>query len=485
MSGSLVTMDTRESEKLARKRYNDLKVDIATNFICDNVPDNLPVFRTQCAGYLGGPAKYMNLPFLDICMNLESNSTISYKNLHDLKEILKKLPIEGDAIVKLVDSAEQEIQNILSGGAAVTQPAPGPSQKPSETTAIGKDTGEGFHQKESHVFAYSEMESLTRQNPGKSIGFISVRDSLGTGFRVGDQYVMTAYHVFKDTFETLNKLPATMVESPQSTVKPLSKIFTVDGKEDIKTCVERYLAPTNKELRYQTLLQHIVPSFRERIEKRWIEDTWIAFNKGTDKELKFNFDLNIPFADPVNDILILKLRVDDGNRSKIPEPLHLDEFEIDTRMHLIGYLKSENVAKSLKININCKVYSKATELQKDVKEAKGWWAKNMPDANLDACFYESGKEETAVGRTILHASEEFEHRSSGCPGVIIDEHTRNCLVVQLMYLSGYPSRYYETERVTPPLEYCFESGVSMKRIAAILSDAGQTDLKNSVFTRVM
>ncbi|XP_021365301.1 uncharacterized protein LOC110458071 [Mizuhopecten yessoensis] len=299
---------------------------------------------------------------------------------------------------------------------------------------------------------------------------------------------MTAYHVFKDKFKLLCEMLTVMVEQSSITtpnlrgkLARLSNQFSENNRLKITTCVEQFLEPNKKQLQFAELAGLLGTSFLEKIETGWSLKTGIAFNIGTEDELRFGFCLDIPFADKDNDILIITLR-NDGN-TRVPKPLHLEQFSVNNEMHLIGYLGTSDQRKSLHLNINCQVYRDDRQLATDINTAMQWWKEKLPDASLDPCRYDPGKDETPTGRTILHASKEFEQRSSGCPAVVIEDYTTRRLVVQLMYLSGYPTRHYETGKVhSPSLEYCFESGVSMKNIAKILLEAGQEELKKAIFS---
>lgn len=102
-----------EREKLATKRFVQLKVELSKKYIQSNVGNNLDSFRTMCEPYLG-PAQYMGLDFLTICHNLEGCGEMSYKKTVILKELVKALPINSQQMVELVEKAEVEIKNILT-----------------------------------------------------------------------------------------------------------------------------------------------------------------------------------------------------------------------------------------------------------------------------------------------------------------------------------------------------------------------------------
>lgn len=481
-----------EREKLAKKHFAQLKVDLSKKYIQSNVGKNLDSFRTMCEPYLG-PAQYMGLDFLKICNNLEGCGEMSYKNIGLLKEFVKELPINSQQMVELVEKAEVEIKNILtvtnkdgnnpppdSGQSPAAASAPAHAPAPAIASNV-TDFGEEFHQRESHTLSYQDGEILFSRHLKRSIGLVydEMENSYGTGFRVGEDFVMTAYHVLRDSIDNLKKLLVSLLREPDSTDKPLQELG-IDERY-LQSSVESYLSPVSKAMRFKSLSCHLIPKYREKIETKWRTDTGIKFDLGTKEEVKFYFDLDITFADEENDILILKLRVDGGSKRK-PDAIHLDQFEVNSNVHLIGYLPSTTPARSLTINSNCKVYINERQLAEDIDKAQKWWKQNLPSADLDPCLYEQGKTETRHGRVILHASKEFEHRSSGSPGFAIDNYTSNRLKVQLMYLAGYPSHYYEShKRFEPKPEYCFESAISMKRIGTILSLAGQEELKSNIF----
>jgi len=63
----------------------------------------------------------------------------------------------------------------------------------------GKQSAGQFHKKNDNTFFYEDMYPYFLDNFAQSVGQLQTeRDPLGTCFRVGNQYVMTAYHVVEN-----------------------------------------------------------------------------------------------------------------------------------------------------------------------------------------------------------------------------------------------------------------------------------------------
>ncbi|OWF44610.1 uncharacterized protein LOC110458142 [Mizuhopecten yessoensis] len=109
--------------------YAGLKTEMKNAYYTETMVDNLENFRTEASAYLSGPGEYEDLTFLKICKNLEGHGHIGYNNLEILKKLVKSTTGGKEQLLHMINNAEKEIQESLSGSACCLPQEMG-AQKP-------------------------------------------------------------------------------------------------------------------------------------------------------------------------------------------------------------------------------------------------------------------------------------------------------------------------------------------------------------------
>ncbi|XP_069101298.1 uncharacterized protein [Argopecten irradians] len=329
-------------------------------------------------------------------------------------------------------------------------------------------TAGNFHKSENATLSHSTIEAMGIPGLRKSIGLITLKKDgclleSTTGFRVGKNYLMTAYHVFKEiikiVWERILK-KAEQSDKKESVKKKLQDLFGFQSG---------YLNPRKQPLPFGQLFEflkdHEVQI--EVFDKLFRQATKVMFGirDGKTTAGEFRFEYDIPFADVDHDVIVLKMQT---GESIPPPPLQLEKDSVRDIVHLIGYPKGQTEV-DLRSDIKCSVYVDDQGLRSDVTKAIKWWEDHRNRSvhgDYAVCRYGDGMNCTVTGKMFLHTSKEFERRSSGSPAVaIIDD---RC-VVQMMYLRGYPEFCYKDKNFPPP-QYLFEAGVAMPVITRLLID---------------
>ncbi|XP_021370199.1 uncharacterized protein LOC110461177 [Mizuhopecten yessoensis] len=307
---------------------------------------------------------------------------------------------------------------------------------------------------------------MGKSDLNKSVGIIKIKinDQLesGTGFRFGENYVMTAYHVFEGIVKHVWKLVMAIVEQSDKKEAIYQKISTMFSRSSADIDPKRQALPFGHLFEYL----HTMGLPIEVFEEKWKDAVNIEFGvrEGKTTAGEFNFEYNIPFADSDHDVVVLQ--ISKGSKG-LPPPLTLAKYMVADKVHLFGYpIGSTEI--DLSSDIKCRIYADNRELTGDVTKAIEWWRKEKrrPVKNEYAVCHYINDNHTDTGKIFLHTSKQFERGSSGCPAItFINEQP----VVQLMYLRGYPEFCYK-EGTFPPPQYLFEAGVSMPVVTRLLQE---------------
>ncbi|XP_060070296.1 uncharacterized protein LOC132550267 [Ylistrum balloti] len=432
-------------ETKVKEVYARLKIKMKNAYFMEQNTANLESFRVGASAYLDGPGQYENLSFFQICTNLEGKGIIGLDNLNVLEKLVENTPGGAQQLLKMINDAKKQIQGYMS---AEVLPEPAGN----------------FHRTDDTAVSHSLLQNIGKSNLHKSVGLISIRldrTSSGTGFRVGKNFVMTAYHVFKSTIESdwetvINE--AERSDNKEEIYEEIRRLFGVSPPDGIKPCHQR--------LPFGELFAYLQKKGRkvEDFEKSWKRNVSIAFGvrDGETTAGTFHFEYDIPFADKEHDVLVLQIS---ENVKTLPPSLPLEERSVKSTVNLSGYPKGPTKV-DLRTDIDCRVYKNNQNLQADVNEAIEWWKNQRNQDVTDQ--YADVQYNNDNGKVFLHTSVQFEDGSSGSPAIAM---VNDQLVVQLMYLRGYPDFCYR-EKNFPPLKYLFEAGVSMPAVITLLQRSG-------------
>ncbi|XP_033740129.1 uncharacterized protein LOC117327313 [Pecten maximus] len=458
-------MDLRK----ARMIYNRLKTEMHNAYYTKTMVDNLENFRTEASTHLLGPGLYQYQSFLEICQNLEGKGVIGWDKLGTLKDLVQTTSGGETHLLEMINKAENDIQG-LSGNIQQTRVVV-PVQDTPEDTVSGP--AGNFHKTNSSALPYNDIQIIGKYDLDKYVGLIQITGRLedsGTGFRVGEKYLMTAYHVFKRTIDQVWERAIQKVKHSQrkgELYREIESLFNISEDE---------ITPLNIKPKKQPLpFGKLFEQFRRQDNGINVEvfetllkesiSVKFGFKDGKPTAGEFHFEYDIPFADADHDVLVLQ--ISEGENT-LPPPLPLEEEFVTSSVHLFGY--PQGFMKLLS-DIKCSIYVDNNELQKDVTKAIEWWKGegHSFENHYAVCRYADDKRYTDTGKMFLQTSKQFEHNSSGSPVVAI---INDRPVVQLMYLRGYPEFCYSKENSLPPPppQYLFEAGVAMPVVTQLLRE---------------
>ncbi|XP_021360360.1 uncharacterized protein LOC110454901 isoform X1 [Mizuhopecten yessoensis] len=222
---------------MEKRIYNRLKTDMnKTHFNEKNMGANLEHFRQEAASYLSGPGEYENLSFLEVCQNLEGEGVISCKELETLKLLVETAPKGKQQMLDRIVKAEEDIQKCQSGIDVV----PTRTTVQPELDAATSGGAGNHHKTENTTVSFALYEAMVESKLRKSVGVIKIKmygqlAGSGTGFRFGENYVMTAYHVLEEIVKQVWKL-----------VK--AKVGQNDKKEAINQEISRMFGMTSADI---------------------------------------------------------------------------------------------------------------------------------------------------------------------------------------------------------------------------------------------
>lgn len=393
----------------------------------------------------------------------------------------------------------------------------------SQITAYNDNSTTGKNSRKNDTsFGYNLMKKITDGKIDQRVGKIKLIHSDGisdgTGFRVGSEYIASAYHIFKNIIHEiwvqLNlKIAEKEGDNLDDFASKLALQFPFDYESGTETTYRAVCDLTDK------WMKGFYVRFRRWATFKDFTDTGIFEGKLTNKELQsmilqywrvnitfgyvteeslgitFNLDHNIAFYDEKKDVIILKLLKED---KVIPPPFILDIGPIKSPLHLFGYPANQH----LRVDPNCEVYTEDQESQDKLKKEtqialeccknnhQEWCRKvdcNKEDLTKLKKQYEEIPYSCNDHRVILHCSESIIQGASGSPVIIVQQNmdNPNDFKVQVMLLYGLPGKLHANlptvqDRQILQQNVFFEEGISMKSLHETLSAV--PELKKNLFS---
>ncbi|XP_061189390.1 uncharacterized protein LOC133197397 [Saccostrea echinata] len=357
----------------------------------------------------------------------------------------------------------------------------------------------GFRKEKDDSLRGKELKNFYSHGWDKSVGHLLCGNKTGTAFRVGDRYLMTAYHIIKDALDWYLETIISKAQSDPDRVncctpllENLRKLGTVIEMSNCGTDIEmkiengiRKWAEKNVDIvNFSSLLEVLgvsgfslakVQASKEITQNRMS----VVFGRLIEQEdiLPYPLKLDIPFYSSSDDIAILEV-----DWTNLPKPFNLQRSNIPPKsVHIIGYPASHKSEQIL--DPHCPLISLA-EAQSTCQRAVDWWKKEYPTENVDDFRNAYSSAFTGQGKIQFHCSESTAHGASGSPGLIQMHEEKP--VVSLMLQQGFPSFVYEQKHQellkTVPKQFLIESGISMSRVYEILSNKPHLlALRNEIF----
>ncbi|XP_056001301.1 uncharacterized protein LOC125655555 isoform X2 [Ostrea edulis] len=314
-----------------------------------------------------------------------------------------------------------------------------------KTTSIERE-GENLRKAQNSAFSYRDGDIIFRKLCGQRIGCITTGKGTGTGFRVGERYVVTAYHVVEDIFESLWK--------------------TVSGRmlEDGSWCLTDFIQSQNSG--------DTAKIGRQIMQQCKIKFGYIDENEGQ----VFTFSYDAPFVSVKYDIAILELELDALDRP-LPPSLPLASINLPEKLHVLGHPGGG----ILQFDPACDIIRDENALNKIKREAVDLFTELGEKASRVKEEYSECK--LSKDHILFHCSTSTAHGASGSPLIqIIGE---NPIVIGIL-LKGYPKIYYNKYRDNKSVNQqhpglLIESGISMKMLKDLLIEQNLTELANKLF----
>ncbi|XP_062619848.1 uncharacterized protein LOC134281398 [Saccostrea cucullata] len=333
----------------------------------------------------------------------------------------------------------------------------------------------------------------------KSVGHLLCGAKTGTAFRVGDSYLMTAYHIIKeavvwylDTIITKALSDPNRVNCCTQLLENLRKLGTdiemasygTDIEKKIENGIKKWAEKNIDSINFSRLLDVLgdsgfslakVQASKEITQNRMS----VVFGRLSEQEdvLPYPLKLDVPFYSSSDDVAILEV-----DWTSLPKPFSLQRSNTPPKsVHIIGYPDSHKSEQIL--DPHCPLISLA-EAKSTCQRAVDWWRNAYPRENVEDFRNAYGSAFRGKGKVLFHCSESTAHGASGSPGLIQMHEEKP--VVCLMLQQGFPSFVYEQEHQdllkTVPKQFLIESGISMSRVYEILSDKPHLQtLRNNIF----
>eukprot|EP00105_Crassostrea_gigas_P031286 XP_011453937.1 PREDICTED: uncharacterized protein LOC105346885 [Crassostrea gigas] len=327
------------------------------------------------------------------------------KNLDQLQcADIKAEPSESGTQIKKETSAPEKSPKGATG-------ATGPAKPVTTRLACTHPFSKGTHKQK------DVMSSEVKTNVSRSVGLIHIDgDPEGTGFRVGEKYIVTCVHVIKSVI-------------------------------------------------------NVFPNFID-CERITIEFERKKYNKKEDPLQIFNFVPTIAYLDIAVDFAVLELVC---HHAGVPFPPALTFFGdvCDMEIHFVGHPGCRQMKEDSDV-IPRWSPNHDNEIIPYIKELAEWSKSYFPKVNGEVVDYYSILLEPPR-KILFHTS--FDLGSSGSPGVIIRD-DMPCVVVMLS--GGTPSCYYQGLFPDHPVEDCkkVEYGYAMSNIYERMRDSGNRDILN-------
>ncbi|XP_061179330.1 uncharacterized protein LOC133187950 [Saccostrea echinata] len=356
------------------------------------------------------------------------------------------------------------------------------NRKPSVTSLIslevdGGDGGENLHKPIGDSFPYSEIDVISEHNVKESIGCIKVEPHSGgkgngTGFRVGEKYVMTAYHVVQDVYENFWKELHKRLKDGDHECKKLSKQFG-----------NRKSTPEDGEWSLTNFIESLDTGTQMNLKDIGIEmvthSCCITFGcVGEKKGESFTFSYDAPFISTKHDVAILELTTKPGHQ--FPAQLNFANFNTPAnRLHVVGHPGGGELI----FDPSCSVISDQIKLERTKEEAiKHFIFLGKTRSQVEKEYKEC---KLSSNHILFHCSKSTAHGASGSPLIRIANGNRKPEVIGVL-LKGYPKMYYNdflnNEKAIEHPELLIESGITVEMLKSLLKPHELSKLAQDIFS---
>ncbi|XP_061178838.1 uncharacterized protein LOC133187466 isoform X1 [Saccostrea echinata] len=324
--------------------------------------------------------------------------------------------------------------------------------------------GEKLRKRNNDSFFFREIKNMYKVD--ESIGCITVElptgeKGTGTGFRVGEKYVMTAYHVVQEIYENFWREMYRRHKVGDNKLKP----------EDGPWILTDFITSLSLDLDTQMNLKHIG-------EEMIKHNCSITFGYvGEERGNTFSFGYDAPFISTKHDIAILELNKD----SNFPFPAKLNVAEVNIqieRLHVLGHPEGNE----LTFDPSCSVICNQSDLDRTKERAiEHFTSLGEEKSNVEKEYKEC---EISSDHILFHCSEGTAHGASGSPLFPLAKKNRKLEVIGML-LKGYPKLYYNKyrniDKANKHPELLIESGITVEMLKSLLKQHKLFELANDIF----
>ncbi|XP_062597412.1 uncharacterized protein LOC134258837 isoform X2 [Saccostrea cucullata] len=343
----------------------------------------------------------------------------------------------------------------------------------------GGDGGENLHKPIVDSLPYSEIDIIHGHNIEESIGCITVepqagRKGNGTGFRVGEKYVMTAYHVVQDVFEKFWKEVHKRLKNGNNECKKLSEILESQG------CM-----PKDGKWSLTEILMSLDPDTQKKLKAVGIDmvthSCRITFGcVGEKRGDTFTFSYDALFISKQHDVAILELTNKTGQ--PYPAKLNFVNFNLPMdRLHVLGHPNGGELI----FDPSCSIISDQEKLKETKDEAITLFTSHGKTKSQVEKEYKECK--LSPNHILFHCSKSTAHGASGSPLLQIAKSTRKPVIIGML-LKGYPKMYYNefrnNEKVNKRPELLIESGIAVETLKTLFKQHELSYLVNDIFNEL-
>ncbi|XP_062576884.1 uncharacterized protein LOC134238783 [Saccostrea cucullata] len=364
------------------------------------------------------------------------------------------------------------------------------SQPPFESIDERRDTSAKFQKKNDDTQRTYEMETIFTHEWQKSVGhLICGNGAKGTAFRVGSRYLMTAFHVIRQTFERyIDKIIEIAQSDPhrsENCLRLLEKLNVEesgrDVEEKIKSGIIKWAEGSRNELKITSLLSAMEETGFSIAKAQAMEyinahPNYVYFGRTTEQTEypRYPLTIDVPYYNDAEDVILMEV-----NWTELPKPFYLDKSDVQPKtVNIIGHPGSYGNDQIL--DTKCPLISMNVAYTTHYEAVK-WWKGNCSKLSHERII-KSYDEMICKKKVLFHCSKTTTHGASGSPGIIdLDKGYPN---VYLMLQEGYPGFAHDDMKEklpSCPKHYLVEGGISMLGVYKLLSTPQFTDLRNNIF----
>ncbi|XP_062611349.1 uncharacterized protein LOC134273186 [Saccostrea cucullata] len=352
-----------------------------------------------------------------------------------------------------------------------------------------------FRKEDDDCLRVKEQEVFYLQKWHQSIGNLTCRTingtRNGTAFRVGKRYLMTAYHVIRDTVDYYLEKVIELAQCDPVRKRNYSKLLKklqversdVDVEVEIRNGIEMWMNKSCHSILFSDLIEALDVSgfFTTKEQASKMNEDLISVDFSCTREQGQSVFCplkgDIPFYSKADDVALLEVN---GGDFSCPEFILDCSNKKPNQVHIVGFPSLHNGEKI--IDSKCRLIP-SKESWPHFDDAVKWWNDKFPRENQ---IEFKNTYETAFsgnGKVQLNCSESTTHGASGSPGLIFSDKEKP--KVFLMLQEGFPSfayseKFKEQLKIIPK-RYLVESGISMSRVYELLSPKPLLHLRNELF----